>query len=397
MTTSLDLVTFSTLYPNSAQPGHGLFVEARLKHLRAHHAVSASVIAPVPWFPLRHPMFGQYAQFARAPRVEQRNDIDVWHPRYPVVPKIGMHMAPHSLALGARASLARVLRDRSTTPVLDAHYFYPDGVAAAHLANRFGLPLVITARGSDVNRLPDFPAVRRRILWAAQRAQRVIAVSQALAARMRQLGMPAEKIRVLRNGVDLEMFHVQDRHAAREALGLDGPTVLSVGNLLELKGHHLVIEALARHPRATLIIAGSGPLSGQLKAQVQSLGLTSRVRFVGSVQQSELVRYYNAADMLVLASSREGMANVLLETLACGTPAVATGVGGNAEVISGPQAGLIVARRHVDDLADAMGQIWHAPPQRAATRRYAETFAWRDVADGLHTQLCEARDEYAGT
>lgn len=378
----MELVTFSTLFPNAAQPRHGQFVEARLRQLRARHDVAASVVAPVPWFPLRQRVFGQYAQFASVPHRETREGVEVLHPRYLLPPRIGMHVAPRSMALGARQSLEQSIRSRPGV-VLDAHYFYPDGVAAAHLAARFKLPLVITARGSDINLLPDFPAVRRRILWAADRASALVAVSHALARRMVEIGMDESKIHVLRNGVDLEAFEVRDRQAERDALGLSGPLLLSVGNLLPLKGHDLAIEALAGHPQATLVIAGAGPQLDALRARARECGVQGRVQFVGSVPQSQLVRYYNAADMLILASSREGMANVLLEALACGTPALVTPVGGNPEVISTPEAGIVMSERSASAIAQGVTALLSAPPQRDQTRAYAESFAWADVARGL--------------
>ncbi|MFK8017441.1 MAG: glycosyltransferase family 4 protein [Gammaproteobacteria bacterium] len=377
------LITFSTLFPNAAQPAHGLFVEARLRELRQRRGVQADVVAPVPWFPFKSEKFGAYAKFARAPRRAERDGVIVSHPRYFLPPKVGMHMAPRSMARGASGAVASLVGDIDL-PVLDAHYFYPDGVAAAHLASRLRLPLVITARGSDVNLLPDDAAVRRRMLWAADRASALVAVSSALRERMIALGMDAAKIRVLRNGVDLSLFKPLDRAAQRQALGLDGPMILSVGNLYQLKGHDLVIEALTEHPALTLVIAGAGPERAALGALAERLGVQQRVRFVGSVAQSELLQYYNAADLLVLASSREGMANVLLESLACGTPAVVTPVGGNPEVIACPEAGIVLPRRDARAVADGIGQLCSDLPSREATRRYAQKFSWDDVTRELH-------------
>ncbi|MFK7886871.1 MAG: glycosyltransferase [Gammaproteobacteria bacterium] len=383
----MDVITYSTLYPNEAQPRHGLFVQARLRELRQRHEVGAQVVAPVPWFPLRHPAFGRYAQFASAPRYAVQDDVQVHHPRYFLPPKIGMHIAPRTMARGSRRAVAACIERAANAPVLDAHYFYPDGVAAAHLAERFKLPLVISARGSDINLLPNDPAVRRRMLWAAERADALVAVSSALAERMVEIGMPAQKIEVLRNGVDLETFRVLDRVAMKRQLGFEGPLLLSVGNLYELKGHDLVIEALARHPEANLVVAGSGPELGALKACAERHKVVQRVHFVGSVAQSQLVQYYNAADALVLASSREGMANVLLEALACGTPVVVTPVGGNPEVVASAAAGIVLPERSAKAVADGIGAVFRAPPTREDTRAYAETFSWADVANRLYQLL----------
>ena len=359
-------------------------MEARLQQWRSRHDVRAQVVAPVPWFPFRSQRFGAWSRFARVPYAETRSGVALVHPRYPLLPKIGMHLAPRSMAWATAGAVRRAIATfDGRRPVLDAHYFYPDGVAAAALAARFELPLVISARGSDINLLPEFPAVRRRILWAARQADAVVAVSAALRDRMEEIGIARDKIHVIRNGVDLDRFVPRDRDADRQRLGLSGQVLLSVGNLVPLKGHDLVIEALAGLPDATLVIAGEGPERAALEALAARRNLASRVHFVGSINQNELIGYYNAADALILASSREGMANVLLEALACGTPVVATRVGGNPEVVAVADAGRLTTERSAAAIVAALNELLAQRPARAATRAYAETFAWADVADRL--------------
>ena len=142
----MKILTFSTLYPNAARPIHGIFVETRLRQLLASGQIASKVVAPVPWFPSRHPWFGDYALHACAPREEWRNGIEVLHPRYLLVPKIGMTAAPFLLAQAVRPAIAR-LAARYAFDLIDAHYFYPDGVAAVMLGRRLERPVVITARG----------------------------------------------------------------------------------------------------------------------------------------------------------------------------------------------------------------------------------------------------------
>ena len=145
----MKILTFSTLFPNSEKPGHGIFVQTRLRHLVASGQVEARVVAPAPWFPFKHPMFGQYARQAKVPRSEVRFGLQVEHPPYLVLPKIGMNVAPLLLAQAAKPAIGRLIDEGFDFDLIDAHYFYPDGVAAAMLARYFNKPLVITARGSD--------------------------------------------------------------------------------------------------------------------------------------------------------------------------------------------------------------------------------------------------------
>ena len=341
-------------------------------------------VAPVPWVPLESRRFGHYARFARVPREERRHGIAILHPRYLSIPKVGMSAAPFLMYRSLRTSLRTILRGRFAFNVIDAHYFYPDGVAAALLGRSLGKPVVITARGTDLNLIPDHPLPRRWIRWAAARAAGVVAVSEALRARLIELGVPEARIEVLRNGVDLELFAPRDRPAARGEAGLDANAaiVLSIGSLVPLKGHDLVIRALAGLPDAVLVIVGEGPQAGRLRALVERLGLGARVRFLGMVPQERLVTLYNAADVAVLASSREGFPNVLLEALACGTPVVASAVGGTPEIVAAPVAGRLVEARSPEALQASIQDLLADPPARAAVRAYALRFAWGPTTAG---------------
>jgi hypothetical protein len=162
----LRVLLFSTLYPSSARPLHGIFVETRLRELLRHgqdqdRPMQARVVAPVPWYWSTDASHGKYAAMVNTPLRETRNGIDVRHPRFFTLPKIGMYTAPLMLALGARQALSDIRREGFDFDLIDAHYYYPDGVAAALLAHWFGKPLVVTARGSDVNLIPNHTVPRK--------------------------------------------------------------------------------------------------------------------------------------------------------------------------------------------------------------------------------------------
>jgi glycosyltransferase involved in cell wall biosynthesis len=347
----------------------------------------------VPWFPINWAVFGRYAKFARAPSQEMRAGSRILHPRYPVVPKIGMNIAPSLLYGATKRALARLLASGRHYDIIDAHYFYPDGVAAVILGREFGLPVVITAHGTDLNVIPRHIAARRMILWAAQRAAGLVTVSQDLKNKLVALGTAPDRVQVLGNGVDLKHFVPMDQEAEKRRLGLRGPTLLSVGALIPRKGHHLTIEALAKLPDATLLIAGEGPERARLTKLSEKLQVSNRVRFLGQVPHLDLPALYSAADAMVLPSSFEGWACVFLESMACGTPVIATTVGGNAEVICEPDAGVLIAERSASAVADAIRQLLATPPPREATRTVAERFSWDVTAAG---QLRLFRDILAG-
>lgn len=375
------LLTFSTLYPNPAQSSHGVFVENRLRHLVASGAASSTVLAPVPWFP------GRGVARGAVPAQELRHGLNVHHPRFLAVPKLGMLTNPLLLYRAARQALQPLLAQGLEFDLVDGHYLYPDGVAAVWLARDLGKPVVLTARGSDTSQLPDYRVPGKLIRAAIAEADALIAVSADLKDGLLRLGAAPEKVTVLRNGVDLQGFRpVADRDVARAELGLSGPTLLSVGHLIERKRNHLTITALAELPDHTLLLVGDGPEKPMLQALAERLGVAARVRFLGVKPHAELPTYYTAADLMVLASSREGWANVLLESMACGTPVLATPAWGSREAVSAPEAGLVV-----DDLpenalpralAEGVRRLAAHPPDRAATRAYAEGYSWEATTAG---------------
>ncbi|QNA90818.1 glycosyltransferase family 4 protein [Massilia sp. Dwa41.01b] len=373
----MKILTFSTLFPNAEKPGHGIFVETRLRHLVASGQVEARVVAPIPWFPSTNPRFGNYARFAKAPRHETRHGISVAHPRFPVIPKVGMSISPLLLAQAVKPAIGRMIDEGYDFDLIDAHYFYPDGVAAAMLARAFNKPLVITARGSDITLFPQYALPRRQILWAAQRADGIITVCNALRDEIVAMGIDADRVVSLRNGVDLQLFH---EPAARRPDAMF--TLLAVGHLVPVKAQDLIIGALPLLPGVRLVLAGDGPDRAKLENLARELKVTDRVTFPGAVPQAQLPAHYGAADALVLSSSREGWANVLLESMACGTPVVASRVYGTPEVVAAPEAGVLMRERSYRGVADAVNALRANYPDRGATRRYAERFSWDDTTEG---------------
>lgn len=378
----MKFLVFTTLYPNAAMPTHGVFVENRLRAYLKKYRADIKVIAPVPWFPFTHDRFGRYARWAGAPEKELRHDIEVYHPRYVIPPKIGMEHAPSALANCFKKAAREIINNGWDFDFIDAHYFYPDGVAAAHVADDLNKPFVITARGTDVNLIPTYAGPRAKIVDAAMRADAIITVSDGLKDQLVCLGAPTRKITTLRNGVDLDTFSLMDRDQIRSNMQLQGPVIASVGHLIDRKGHNIVIDALKDIPSATLLIAGDGEKRAALEKQARAAGVDERVRFLGAAPHENLAAIYNAADILALASAREGWPNVLLEAMACGTPCVTTFAGGG-EFVHGLSAGRIVEERTPQAFASAIKGILNNPRDRTSTRRYAENYNWDETIDGM--------------
>lgn len=378
-----NILVITTLYPNRIQFRHGVFVETRINHLNQSDKVSIKVIAPIPWFPIKSKYFPGYSKLVDIPRHEVRHGIDVYHPRYIVFPKIGMLVTPFLLAFSIYRQIKRLNNQNYQFDVIDAHYYYPDGVAAAMVATLLKLPLMITARGTDINLIPNFTLPRKMILWASKVANLNLAVCNALRQRMLEIGMDGASTHVFRNGVDLKLFTPLPRDVLKQKWQIRDKLLISVGYLIERKGHHLIIEAMQTLPEYQLFIVGGGEWENKLKTLAKQLGVQDRVRFLGEVGQQQLPELYSCADALVLASDREGWANVLLEAMACGTPVVASNIWGTPEVVQSPEAGVLCAERSAQGIVAAVNQLFSNYPDRAKTRQYAEKFSWDETTAGL--------------
>jgi glycosyltransferase involved in cell wall biosynthesis len=378
----MKILTFTTLYPNAARPQHGIFVENRIRELSKTVGLSVRVVAPCPWFPFSASFFGRYSKFALVPRSEIRHGVSVHHPRYALFPKIGMVAAPALMYYGVRGAIRRLIRRSGEFDLIDAHYFYPDGVAAIMLGRHFRKPVVITGRGSDLNIITQYTLPRRMIHWAAERAAGLVTVSAALREHLVKLGIARDRVSVLPNGVDLKLFCPGDRAAFRADLGVKGLVLLSVGNLIPLKGHELTIEVLTFLPEARLLIVGDGPERTSLENRAKRLLVSDRIAFLGSMPQHALPKFYAAADVLILASRYEGWPNVLLEAMACGTPVVASDVPGIREIVRSSSVGRLIADRTAQNFACAVQQITYDAPSRTIVRRYAEDFSWAATTEG---------------
>ena len=381
----LRVLTLSTLFPNAAEPTLGVFVERQTLGLAALDGVEVEVVSPIglpPW-PLH--LHRHYAKRARLPRSEEWKGLTVHRPRFRVLPRIGDRRSAHSMAR-ALLPLLRKIRERFAFDVIDAEFFWPDGPAAMQLARALGVPFSVKARGADIQYWAYRPGTGRQILDSGRAAGGLLAVSAALKQVMVSRGMQPDKIRVHYTGVDLDRFRPVDRAAAKAKLGVAGPLVVSAGALIPRKGYSLSIAAMAKLKDATMLIVGEGPQRRCLEQTVAKHRLGGRVRFLGSRPHAELPGLLAAADVMVLPSSSEGLANVWVEALACGTPIVISDVGGAREVLDRPEAGRIVPF-HPHAIADAVRDILADPPEPAAVRAAAERFTWQANAEALRDHL----------
>jgi glycosyltransferase involved in cell wall biosynthesis len=377
------VIVLSTLFPHAGQPTTGLFIRERM--FRVARLLPLTVVAPVPWFPFQGLLRRWRPHFRPpAPAAEMQEGIEVRRPRFFSVPGAFKWLDGFCMAIACLPLLLRLKREPGCN-VIDAHFAYPEGYAAALLGRWLRIPVCITLRGTEVPLARD-PRRRHRMIEAMQRATRIFAVSESLKRHAASLGLAADKILVVGNGVDTARFQRMNRSAARERLGLagDGPVLVSVGALVERKGFHRVLECLPalcrRFPGLRyLIVGGAGPegdCSPRLRALTIDLGLQHCVVFLGGVAPDELKVPLSAADVFVLATSNEGWANVFLEAMACGLPVVTTDVGGNAEVVADAKLGTLVPFGEPERLSQAIAEAVVRDWDRDAIVAYAKGNSW---------------------
>jgi len=368
------LVFASHLFPNYKNPYAGSFVVEQVRHLKKFCDITVCV--PHPWVPpLVDKFSARWRRYAQLPKEEVVAGVRVLHPRRLVIPKVNSWMwMTFSVTLCCWRALSSADFD-----MLEGQFVLPDGFAAVFLGRRWNKPSVIHVYGTDVHTIPYLsPLLKRLTVWALKEAKAIRTVSQDLARRCAELGVDPCKVRVIPNGVDIHRFTLIPRREAKERVGLNPERrhLLYVGRLVAVKGLDLLLEATAllvqQHRDVELVFVGDGAEREVLQRQVNKLGLNGRVHFVGVQPHDCIPVWMNAGDVLCLPSHREGLPTVLLEALACGTPVVATAVGGIPEVVADRQVGRLVHSRNPKEMAACIEEVLEAQWDRQRLRDYVE-------------------------
>jgi glycosyltransferase involved in cell wall biosynthesis len=387
----MKIITYTSIFPDSTRPTFGIYIYPRMSHVASRPGNAVIVISPVPYVPFWVP--GKRAREYRAvPLHERFQDLEVYHPRYPFIPKVAMPLHGFLMFLGSYFCVQRLVKQGADC--IDAHHVYPCGFAAILLGKILKIPVSVSARGTDMNLMPQIRSLRPLLCWTVRRAQGLVGVCQALSDVMIELGAPRDRVRTIGNGVDTKRFYPIDQALARKQLDIpsDRPVIIAVGSLIPRKGFQFLIPTMAelnsRGVKARLYIVGEGEYRTHLERQIQDLDLSGQVVMTGSIPNEELRFWYSAADISCLSSSREGWPNVLMESLACGTPAVATRIWGTPEILISDELGVLVDQTvHglANGLQSALGRVWN----REKIAAHGRQRSWEVVAEEVEQWLAE--------
>lgn len=382
----LNILVLSYLFPNKSQPGYGIFVLNRIKAVSQY--CNVKVIAPIQWYPLIQ-LLKREAQTTLVPSQDTIADIDVSHPRFFVIPRYLKWIDAITFYWAARKAIRQlILKDNFYFDLVDVHWTYPDIVAGYFLAKKAGKKFMVTVRGHEALYQEEISIRRWLVSYFLRQADQIVALSAELQDKIIKLGVHPDRVKVILNGVDLSNFYPLDRAACRSQLGLpaDKKMILSVGRLTEGKGHQELIRALFElsksHQITLYIIGGTNPeedYSQVLKNLISELQLKN-VFLLDKVAHELLPLWYNAADLFCLISKREGCPNVLLEALACGTPAIVTDVGAVERLIKSGENGFLIQPQDIPSLpqiiSTALAHDWH----REAIANRMKAWSWSECA-----------------
>jgi glycosyltransferase involved in cell wall biosynthesis len=379
------LLVITHIYPNHLEPTGGLFNSYQVRELAKDYSIK--VIAPLPWFPGLW-LFGRRAEFyysGRVKKFEVIDEVEVYHPLFISIPKIGRCLQVIFYFLSAWG-VVKQINKRFRADLVISMYAYPDACAADWIASIMGKPHIAKVLGSDINLIAKTTIRGSLIKAALQKSKKIVSMSEDLNKKVVELGIPSSKTVVLYNGVDKNIFFLKTQAVCRAKLDIKASTrvILFVGNLKEIKGIEYLIDSFESMqgsiPELKLYLIGQGPREFYYKNIVTQKKLQNSISFLGAKGPAEISSWMSAADVLCLPSLNEGLPNVILESLSCGTPVVATRIGGIPEVVHSSEIGLLIEPKNsvllADALIKALGKKW----DRQFISDYGRKFSWEENA-----------------
>jgi len=379
----MKVISVCHMFPNSVNPNLGIFVKERLIHVA--QKIDLTMVAPVPSFPfIEHTK--KYAGYSGIKLREERDGLVIAHPRYFMIPKYFKTLDPFFYEISLRKFIESSVKEEDSL-IFDAHWVYPDGFAALEWGRKFNKKVVVTVRGNEAIHYYQNTAIRKKIVNKMHLFDHVISVSEDLKCKLiYEYGVSPDKISVIHNGIDKIKFAPINKAYAKNTCGLSGDCkfILAISRLSSEKGLEFLLEAMTKlaTKNVKLALVGDGPLYNRLNDYVTSNNLSEKVLFLGAVPHKDLYLWYNAADVFCLPSLWEGCPNVVIESLACGTPVVSSNVGAVPHFVNN-DCGAIVPRGDADSLAKALDKVLNREWDQNDVSRTPALREWWEVADDV--------------
>tara|TARA_R110002111_G_C6008015_1_gene374395 strand:+ start:47273 stop:48523 length:1251 start_codon:yes stop_codon:yes gene_type:complete len=391
----MKILFLSNEFPNSIKPGKGTFNCSMIRSLSELH--QTHVVSPVSWMDeLSHYIKHKTRLNRTWTPIENSDSLTVDYPRFYYLPKFVHQHHGRFLNWSIKHAIDKAI-SKFQPDIILSYWLHPDGEVAVNAAREHGIPVVVMTGGSDVLVLTQNRQRKRVIKNVLQQADGVITVSNDLQESVKKMKISTAKINTVYRGVDRNLFTPGNQQEARRRLGLplDGKIIVSVGRLEPVKGHSVLLDACQKISNQgtpfTCYVLGNGSLETALLQKTKEYGLEGIFQLNGSQQQSRLVDWYRAADVVALPSLSEGIPNVLLEAISCGRQFVASCVGGIPE-IADLCCDRLVAPNRPDELAEAICEMIDSPVQ--LKQRIFEPNSWKESAVQISQILSDCSTRY---
>lgn len=389
----MKILVITNLFPNKLEPERATYNRQQIYMLSKFCEIK--VLAPIAWYPFKN-IFDRNIKVSHIPDREIIDGIEVFHPKYFMIPKIARSLYGIMFFLSISVPVFRIYKG-FRFDVIFATWAYPDSFAGVLISKLLRIPIITKVHGTDINEYANYWLRRMMIQFTLNNSDRVISVSKALKNKMIEIGVKSEKIRVIYNGVDSDIFRPLDKTQVRKELGInsDNNVILFVGNLKSVKGLDYLIDALSQIPTLNnirLVIIGEGELKKHLELKIKSYNIQNHIYMLGIKPHSEIAQWMNVSDLLCLPSLSEGVPNVILESLSCGIPVVASNVGGIPEILVSADYGIMVQPGDSKKLCQAIQDCLRKKWNRELIRAYSSKFSWQNNVKELY---CEIEDIYA--
>lgn len=383
MDKKIKTLLITNLYPNPQEPNRGIFVESMARGLREYCDIT--IVSPLPWFPRLGLLRGlkNWYKFSQVPYTYELNGQKIICPKYLAIPNVGF-LHSFFLFIAIWPLIKRLQRQRQFD-LINTHWLFPDGVAAAWAAKRLRLPLVLSAHGTDINLYLKMRLRAPQIIAALNMAAGITVVSRQHIQKLSDFGIDPEKIIIIGNGFD-EAFAIGDRMSSRADIGIDmnKRIIMFIGRLVPVKGLNYLLAVMAQMLKRgrdcpELAVIGDGPLRGEYEREIGRLGLGKCVRLYGEKKHLEISKWMAAADIICLPSISEGCPTIVIEALACGRPVAAAKVGDVPYLIN-KDNGVLFESKNVEQMIEAIQEALDKNWNEQAIRDSVVDMTWSKVS-----------------
>jgi glycosyltransferase involved in cell wall biosynthesis len=367
------LLFFTNLHPLPWQETRATYNLEETKHLSEHYDIKKLI--PVPWFIwLKQVLVNGY-----------RTDKNTCLFPFFYVPKVMTSLHPLFLGISIVISVKPLLWILRANRVI-ASWAYAEGVCAAFFKGLVGNKLIIESLGSDINALMTKPLHKRQMKWAFKKATFVTGKSQALVTAIHS-HTSRVNAEVVYNGVDFESFTLRSSPVFISA----EIKLVFIGSVIKTKGIFELIDAIAllkkQNCTINLNLLGAGAQMKDLEERITQLGVADSVNLVGPIPHDSLMSFIHDSDALILPSYREGVPNVVMESLSTGTPVIVTKVGGIPEVVQENTNGVFINALSGEGVKEAILKAKNTEWQSDAIRASISHLTWANTAQHIQSLL----------